>query len=54
MRSDLKAVQGVTEIETDLDTMTCSFVIDGSIDAEKLLNSLAESNNKISDWTVIK
>ena len=50
MRSDLKDVNGITDIETDLDAQTCSFKIEGSADVERLLNQLAEKNNKMSEW----
>ena len=53
MRSDLQAVDGVTHIETDLDEQTCSFKLDESTDVEELLNSLAEKNDKMSEWTFI-
>ena len=50
MRSDLKAVDVVSDIETDLDTQTSTFKVEGSVDVEDLLNKLAEKNNKISEW----
>ena len=50
MRSDLKAVAGISSIETDLDEKTCSFNVEETIDVSKLLDDLADKNNKISDW----
>ena len=54
MRSDLKAVDGVRNIETDLDELNCSFEIDSGVDAEELVNRLAEKNNKLADWTFVE
>jgi len=54
VRNDLKAVAGVSEIETDLDEQTCTFKLVASVDAEKLLDELASKNNKILDWSIIK
>ena len=53
MRGDLKAVGGITNIETDLDESTCSFQVDSSVDVEELINRLAEKNNKLSEWTFV-
>lgn len=50
MRSDLKAVGGVRAIETDLDEQTCLFELDATVDVKKLLDSLAQKNNKLADW----
>ena len=52
MRNDLKALAGVSEIETDLDEQTCSFKLDLFFDAEEVLNALADKNSKFSDWTI--
>jgi len=46
----LKAVVGVTQIETDLDEQSCTFCVAQSVDIEKLLYELAEKNNKIAEW----
>ena len=53
MRSDLKAVDGISNIETDLDELTCSFKIDSSVDVKELVNRLAEKNNKLAEWTFV-
>ena len=52
MRSDLKAVEGVTNIETDLDELTCCFEIANDVDIRELLDGLAKTNNKIKDWSI--
>ncbi len=54
MRSDLKAVEGVTEVETDLDEQTCCFKIDDSVDVKELVDGLAQKNNKMSQWTYVE
>jgi len=54
VRGDLKAVGGITNIETDLDELTCSFDVDSSVDVEELIDRLAEKNNKLSDWTFVE
>lgn len=51
MRSDLSAVQGVSEVETNLDDKTCTFQLEGDLDVDQLLNELAASNNKMKDWS---
>jgi hypothetical protein len=51
VRSDLKTVEGLSNIMTDLDDQTCSFEIDAAADVEATLNGLAEKNNKLKDWT---
>ena len=38
VRNDLKATEGVTSIETDLDEQTCSFRVDASVDVRESLN----------------
>ncbi len=53
MRSDLKAISGVTGIETNLDEQTCSFKIDPAVDVKMMLKSLAENNGKIADWKIV-
>jgi hypothetical protein len=53
VRSDLKAVAGITNIETDLDDKTCSFMIVASVDVQQVLNGLMEKNNKMSEWTFV-
>ena len=54
MRSDLKAVAGITNIQTNLDNQTCSFEIEGEVNVSELIDSLAKNNNKILDWTLAK
>ena len=51
MRSDLKAVQGTSNIKTDLDEKTCSFEVANDVDVEELLDSLADKNNKMFEWS---
>jgi len=53
VRSDLKSA-GVTNVETDLDEMTCSFDLDSTVDVSEFLNSLAKDNNKLAEWTFLK
>ena len=52
MRNDLKAVEGVSNIKTDLDEMTCDFEIDKNVDVSALLDSLASKNSKMLEWSV--
>ena len=52
MKNDLKAVAGVSAIETDLDEQTCTFKLDASVDAEELLNDLATQNSKMLQWSI--
>ena len=54
MRSDLKAITGITNIQTDLDNQTCSFEVSGEVDVSELIEGLAKKNNKISGWTLAK
>jgi copper chaperone CopZ len=54
VRSDLKAVEGISEVETDLDEQTCCFKVARSVNVKTLLDGLAEKNNKISDWSLVK
>jgi copper chaperone CopZ len=51
VRSDLKAVDGVANIATNLDEKTASFEIDATVDVAELIERLAETNNKMLDWT---
>jgi hypothetical protein len=53
VRSDFKAVEGITSIETDLDEKTCSFKIVASVDVHELLDGLMKKNNKMSEWTFV-
>ena len=50
----MKAIAGVTDIETDLDEQTCSFKVATSVNVDELLNDLAENNNKISAWEFVE
>jgi len=50
VRSDLKTA-GVAKIETDLDELTCCFELAADVDAEELLDKLAESNSKMKGWS---
>jgi len=52
VRNDLKAVASVSAIQTDLDEQTCTFKLDASVDAEKLLTTLAEKNSKLLQWKI--
>lgn len=54
MRSDLKAVAGVSNVKTDLDEMTCCFDLAGDVDVKEMLNKLAKANNKIKDWSYLE
>lgn len=51
MRSDLKAVDGIANIVTNLDDQTCSFEIDTVADVDELIDELARENSKMVDWT---
>jgi len=51
VRNDLKAVEGVSNIKTDLDEMTCDFEIDKSVDVSELLDGLASKNSKMLEWS---
>lgn len=42
---------GVTDVETDLDELTCSFELASDVDAKELLDKLAETNSKMKDWS---
>jgi len=53
VRNDLKAVEGVANIKTDLDAMTCSFDIDKSVDVKEFLDELASKNNKMLEWSFL-
>jgi len=53
VRNDLKAVQSVSNIQTNLDQKTCTFQLDASVDVGKLLNAMAEKNNKILEWSIV-
>ncbi|MDG1809840.1 MAG: hypothetical protein P8J91_15610 [Pirellulaceae bacterium] len=53
MSSDLKAVRGITNIETNLDEQTCSFEIAAGVDVGELINGLMQKNNKLSAWTFL-
>lgn len=52
MRSDLGAVAGIADVETDLDELTVSFVAKG-VDVEEILNEVADSNDKLKDWVLL-
>jgi copper chaperone CopZ len=51
VRSDLKTVDGVANIATNLDEKTASFEIAATIDVADLIDGLAETNSKMLDWT---
>jgi hypothetical protein len=46
-------MEGITNIETDLDEKTCSFNIIATADVRELLDGLMKTNNKISEWTFV-
>jgi len=50
VRSDLKA-EGVVKIETDLDELTCCFELAADVDAKELIDRMAESNDKMKNWS---
>ena len=54
MRSDLTAVEGVSDVVTDVDEKTVTFVVDDELDIETILDELTQSNNKLKDWQFIK
>ena len=54
MRSDLKAIEGITDIVTDVDEKTCQFKIDGKTDVQAMLDELAEKNDKVKDWEFVQ
>jgi copper chaperone CopZ len=51
VRSDLKTVDGVANIATNLDDKTLSFEIDATVEVADLIDRLAETNSKMLDWT---
>ena len=54
MRNDLKAVEGVTDVETDVDEKTVQFRVTSDIDVQTMLDELVESNDKLKDWEIMK
>ena len=53
MRSDLTAVVGVMNVETNIDDNTCNFQYSPELNIQEQLKKLAEENSKIKDFEVI-
>lgn len=51
MRSELAAIESLSNIETDVNAMTCQFNVSPDVDLETLLNELVKKNDKLADWT---
>jgi hypothetical protein len=51
----LSALEGVSEVQTDVEEMTCRFVYDRTrIESlSRVLDELAAKNDKLADWSVI-
>ncbi len=58
MRGDLKKIEGISEIKTDIKTTTASFKLDNpELDDEALkakLDEFAETNEHMKDWSFIE
>ena len=54
MRNDLKAIDGIIDVETDVDEKTVTISAAADIDVQSTLNELVESNNKLKDWEFSK
>lgn len=54
MRNDLKAIEGITEVSTDVDEKTVTFFAAETLNVEAALNELVESNDKLKDWEFIR
>ena len=53
MRSALTKVEGVSDIETDVNDRICSFKLaDANVDIEAKLNELADTNEHIKGWSM--
>ena len=53
MRSDLSEVAGISSIDADTSTRTCSFRVDlDQVELTKVLTDLGNSNSHIAGWSV--
>lgn len=51
MRSGLESVDGISNIQTDVPSRTCTFELDDeTIDITAKLNELADTNEHIAGW----
>ena len=53
MRSDLGAVEGVYDVETDVSEQTCKFRYSPKLNLEETLKKLAKENNKMADFEIL-
>lgn len=54
MRSDLAAIPGVSNINTNTEDRTASFELEeGSVDIEAKLAELGETNEHIAGWSML-
>ena len=54
MRSDLKSIAGVSEIDTDVPSRICKFKFDGEADVQATVEQLASINKHMEGWSIVK
>jgi len=54
VRSDLKKINGITDIKTDTQKTLCTFKAKSTVKVKKVLNELAKTNSKIKGWSFKK
>lgn len=54
MRSDLNAVKGIADAETDMEDNTCTFIYSSELEIKSILKGLAKENDKMADFEILK
>ena len=54
MRSDLQKIEGISDIETNIQTRVCKFKLANvQLDLKAKLGELAKTNSHIQGWSIV-
>jgi hypothetical protein len=54
VRNDLKAIDSINDVETDVNVKSVTVQYAKGADISAILNQVAEKNSKLKDWEIIE